>query len=76
MYYDVDDRPFSIYILYSTVNSFEGIFAGVRPCGVTVLLSEVYGSESKSQVYDCVHNHLKCHPQVAQRTGKANSCIP
>ena len=54
------------------VNSFEGILAGVCPCGVIVLLSELYGSESKLQVYGCVHNHLKCHPQVAQRTGKAN----
>ena len=33
-------------------------------------------SQNRRCTVVCVHNDLKCHPQVAQRTGKANSCIP
>lgn len=46
-----------------------GILAGMHPCGVIVLLSELYTSESKSQVYGCLHNYYSLHPSTVQNIG-------
>ena len=35
-----------------------GIVAGVWPCGVITFLGELFGSESKSQVYGMLHAFL------------------
>ena len=40
--------------------------AGMRPCGVIVLLGEHFISESKAQVYGYLHNFFAMHPDVAE----------
>ena len=44
----------SVYTHYC----FTGIVAGVWPCGIITFLGEIYGSESKSQVYGLLHAFL------------------
>ena len=51
-----------------------GILAGMRPCGMIVLLNELFTSESKSQVYGCLHNYYTLHPVTAKDIGKPYSC--
>ena len=36
-----------------------GIVAGAWPCGIVVMLSELYGAESKAQVYGALHTFLQ-----------------
>ena len=45
--------------------SISGILAGVWPCGVITLLSELFISESKSQVYGHLHSFLQSAPNTA-----------
>ena len=47
-----------------------GILAGIRPCGIIVLLSELFTSESKAQVYANLHQFLQQFPQVSSSIGK------
>lgn len=47
-----------------------GILAGVRPCGIIVLLAELFRAESKSQVYANLHEFLRKHPHVSENIGK------
>ena len=49
--------------------SNQGILAGMRPCGIIVLLNELFTAESKSQVYGCLHNYYRLHPSTAQSIG-------
>ena len=35
-----------------------GILAGVHPCGTITLLGEVFGAESKGQVYGHLHSYF------------------
>lgn len=58
-----------ITLLQIYFTKFAGILAGVRPCGVIVLLSELYTLESKSQVYRYLHNYFSLHPETAQNIG-------
>lgn len=51
-----------------------GILAGVRPCGIIVLLAELFKAESKSQVYACLHEFLRRHPHVMEKLGKGGYC--
>ena len=46
-----------------------GILAGVRPCGVIVLLAELFRAESKSQVYANLHEFMRRHPRVLENIG-------
>ena len=50
-----------------------GILAGMRPCGVIVLLGELFISESKTQVYGYLHNFFAMHPDVAKCIGKGSN---
>lgn len=56
----------------SKINSSNlvGILAGMRPCGVIVLLGELFVSESKNQVYGYLHSFFAMHPDVAKSIGK------
>lgn len=45
----------------------------MRPCGIIVLLSELFTAESKTQVYGCLHNYYACHPSAAADIGMAIS---
>lgn len=47
-----------------------GILAGLRPCGVIVFLNELFTSESKTQVYGCLHNYYHKYPITANNIGK------
>ena len=47
-----------------------GILAGMKPCGIIVLLSELFTSESKSQIYAHIHDFFQRHPDVYKGTGK------
>ena len=46
--------PWHYYINYSI-----GIIAGAWPCGTVVMLAELYGAESKAQVYGALHTFLQ-----------------
>lgn len=46
-----------------------GILAGLRPCGIIVLLCELYTAESKTQVYGCLHDYYTRHPTAAKNIG-------
>ena len=50
-----------------------GILAGIRPCGVIVLLAELFTSESKSQVYAILHEFMRKHVCASDSLGKCNS---
>lgn len=50
--------------------AFVGILAGLRPCGVIVLLSELFTSESKAQVYAYLHEFLRNNLSISNRLGK------
>lgn len=47
-----------------------GILAGVRPCGIIVLLAELFRAESKAQVYANLHEFMRKHPHVSENIGK------
>ena len=47
-----------------------GILAGMRPCGIILLLAELFTSESKSQVYANLHEYLRKYPNVAENISK------
>ena len=49
-----------------------GILAGMRPCGVIVLLSKLFTTQSKTQVYGCLHNYYSHHPTIASKIGALN----
>lgn len=51
------------------MNNLTGILAGVRPCGVIVLLAELFRAESKSQVYANLHEFMRRHPRVLENMG-------
>ena len=46
-----------------------GILAGVRPCGIIVLLAELFRAESISQVYGTLHEFLTNHQHVLEKLG-------
>ena len=50
---------FNVYICYYTFLCFAGILAGMWPCGILVLLSELFTSESKCQIFASLHELLK-----------------
>lgn len=57
-------------VTHDTILLFVGILAGLRPCGVIVLLSELFTSESKPQVYAYLHEFLTNNPSVSNKLGK------
>ena len=50
----------SVYNIYGAL--YLGVFAGMRPCGVIVLLTELFIAESNTQVYGSLHNYYANHP--------------
>ena len=60
-------------ILYTFKDSTHitlGIMAGMRPCGVIVLLSELFISESLPQVYGSLHQFYVGNPAAASKISK------
>lgn len=47
-----------------------GILAGMWPCGILVMLCELFTSESKSQVYAALHELLSNHSKISSTLSK------
>lgn len=43
-----------------------GILVGMWPCGIVVLMQELFTAESKSQVYAALHELLSNYPSICQ----------
>ena len=41
----------------------------MRPCGIIVLLSELFSTESKSQVYATLHEYFRRNPVASNNLG-------
>jgi len=50
--------------------SFTGIMLGAWPCGTIVLLGELFGAESNSQVYALLHTFLLKNSRVTKDISK------
>ena len=61
-------------IILCTSCCFTGIVAGVWPCGIITFLGEIYGSESKTQVYGLLHAFLHTNVDTTSDMRKNNSC--
>ena len=42
-----------------------GVLAVVWPCGILIMLKELFIAESKAQVYDTLHELLSSHPNIS-----------
>ena len=49
---------------------YVGILAGIWPCGIVTLISELFLAESKSQVYGHLHEFLQTNPEVVSNISK------
>lgn len=54
---------------------YSGILAGMRPCGIIVLLSDLYIAESKSQVYGSLHIYIRQISSCSTENKLVLSCI-
>ena len=52
-----------------------GILAGIWPCGIITLISELFISESKTQVYGYLHSYLQDDPRTAERLSKLDTFL-
>ena len=43
-----------------------GILVGMWPCGIVVMLQELFTAESKSQVYAALHELLSNYPSISK----------
>ena len=41
-------------------------YTGMRPCEIIVLLSELFHTESKSQVYATLHEYFRRNPEASK----------
>ena len=61
--------------MYAYTHSyFTGIVAGVWPSGIITFLGEIYGSESKSQVYGLLHAFLHTNVDTTSDMRENNLC--
>ena len=47
----------------------------MRPCGIIVLLSELFSTESKSQVYAILHEYFRKNPVASNDLGKQPNTV-
>ena len=48
-----------VHLIYPSIYTFfEGIYAGVWPCGKITMIGELFGSESLSHVFGFLHTFL------------------
>jgi hypothetical protein len=45
--------------------TFSGVVAGMWPCGILIMLKELFVAESKSQVYAALHELLSSHRDIS-----------
>ena len=55
---DLQNRESCPWHVLSPICHFTGILAGIHPCGVITLVGELFGAESKGQVYGLLHTYL------------------
>ena len=60
----------TILLKYINAHLKIGVLAGIRPCGVIVLLAELFSSESKTQVYGHLHQFVQSNTEVANNISK------
>ena len=49
---------------------YVGLLAGIWPCGIITIVDELYKTESKSQVYGCLHGFIHSNPLTTQDISK------
>lgn len=57
---------------HSNTGDTTGILVGASPCGIILLISELFRAESKSQVYASLHQYFSDHPSVLKKLGTFN----
>jgi hypothetical protein len=63
-----------VYILLLLTDAMHtGVLAGIWPCGVISLLSELYIAESKTQVYGAVHDFIQRNNSSLQDLSKLHA---
>ncbi len=61
-----------MYLKHNIENS--GILAGMWPCGTITLITELFTSEGKGQVYGNIHGLLQNHPENTAQLSKPCVC--
>lgn len=59
-----------VLMLISYSFHFIGVLAAIWPCGIIVVLAELFRAESKSQVYAILHEFLYSHTGVLDDLSK------
>ena len=57
------------------IQYYKGILAGMRPCETIVLLGELFGSESVSQVYGNIHIFFNGNVQARENLRGYSLCM-
>lgn len=74
LYYKMHN--FIILALFMCVHfCYQGILAGIWPCGTITLLTELFVSESKAQVYGAVHDFLRSNPGSTADISKFSTLV-
>ena len=56
-------------VMLFALSSHIGILAGMRPCGIILFVTELFISESISQVYGYLHNYCSLYPNTFNNIG-------
>ncbi len=59
-------------VCYLRLKKKKGILAGVWPCGTITVLSELFLSEGKGQVYGTIHGLLQEHQENTTQLSKSH----
>ena len=65
--------PIPTLVLF--IQYYKGILAGMQPCGTIVLLGELFGSESVSQVYGNIHTFFNENVQARKKLSEYSLCM-
>ncbi len=57
-------------LIHMSLLHISGVLAGMWPCGIVVLLAELFTAESKSQVYAALHELLSNHSHISSSLRK------
>jgi len=49
--------------------------AGIYPCGIITLVTELFGAESKSQVYGTLHAFLAQNKDITESISMLSECM-
>ena len=61
--------------VYVNTTQHQGILAGIWPCGIIVLVSKLFISESLSQVYGILHDFCQNNDVITCNLGKIILCV-